>query len=62
MSLELSTLSTTNWHLPYTLTGIKLCDVATGDFQHSLKGVQGREQKRGTLSLGKICQDRTSDI
>ena len=52
-------IGTCHGHLPSTSTGIKLC--AAADLQHSLVGVRGGEQKRGTLCSGKSRQDRSSD-
>ena len=46
-------LSTTNWHMPSTSTRIKLHATAAADLQYPLKGVQGGEQKWGTLYSGK---------
>ena len=46
-------LSTTNWHLSSTSARTKSCAVAATDLQHSLKGVQGGEQKWGTLCFEK---------
>ena len=55
-------LSTTNWHLPSASTRIKPYAAVAADFQHSPKGVQGGEQKWGTLcSGGKNWQNRSSD-
>ena len=48
-----TSLSTTNWHLPSTSTRTKSCAVAATDLQHSLKGVQGGEQKWGRLCFEK---------
>ena len=46
--------------LPSTSTRIKSCATVAADLQHPLKGVQGGEQKWGTLCLGS-WQDRSSD-
>ena len=45
-------MSTANWHLPSIFTGIKSCAAAVADFQHPMKGIQGGEQKWGTLCSG----------
>ena len=46
-------LSTANWHLPSTSMRIKSCAAVAANFQHPLKGVQGGDQKWGTLcSMG----------
>ena len=47
-------LSTANWDLPSSSTGIKSSAAVAADLQHPLKGVQGGAQKWGTLySEGK---------
>ena len=38
-------MSTTNWHLPSTSTGVKSRDAAAADLQHPMKGAQGGDQK-----------------
>ena len=50
----------TNYHLPSTSIQIK-SRAAAVDFQHPLKGVQGGEQKWGTLCFEKNLQHRSSD-
>ena len=56
---------TTNWHLPWVLAiyvyRIKSSAAATADLRHSLKGIQGGQQKWGTLywgvgSWGEACR------
>ena len=54
-------LSTANWHLPSTSTRIKSWAAAAAGFQHPLKGVQGGEQKWGTLASMKTLQNRYSN-
>ena len=54
-------VSTTNWHLPLVLANylykvVKSCAAAAADFQHPLKGVQGGEQKWGTLLWEKLAE------
>ena len=44
-------MDTRHWHMSSTSTRIKLC--AAADLQQLLKGVQGGEQKWGTLCSGK---------
>ena len=58
---ERLSMSTTNWHLPYTSTRIRSSTDTAADFQHSLNGVQGREQKWGILCSGKNWENRSSD-
>ena len=57
----LSLMSTTNWHLPSTSTGVKLYDAAAADLQHPMKWAQGRHQKGGPMCFGKNWQNRSSD-
>ena len=54
-------MSTTNWHLPSTSTGVKSRDAAAADLQHPMKGAQGGDQKWGTMCFGKNWQNRSSD-
>ena len=46
-------LSTTNWHLPSSSTGIKSRAAEVADLQQPLKGAQGREQKWGAMCSRK---------
>ena len=54
-------VSSTNWHLPSISTRIKSYAAAAADFQHLLKGIQGVEQKWGTLCSRKYRQNKLSD-
>ena len=54
LRLELEAVSA---HLPSTSTRIKPCAAAAADFQHLLKGVQGRGQKWGILGAGITLRD-----
>ena len=46
-------IDTCHWDLPSTSTKIKSCAGTAADFQHSLQGFQGGEQKWGTLCSEK---------
>ena len=54
-------IGTRHGHLPSTSTRIRLCAAEAADFQQPLKGVQGGEQKTGTLCSGENWQDKSSD-
>ena len=54
-------IGTCHGHLPSASTRIKSCAAAASNFQHSLKRVQGGEQKWGILCSGKNWQNRSSD-
>ena len=45
-----------HWHLPSTSITIKSCAVSAADLQHPLKGVQGGEQKWGTVLREKLAE------
>ena len=51
-------VSTTNWHLPSTSTRINSYAAAAANLQHSMKGIQGRDQKQGPLYSGENWQNK----
>ena len=55
MAVWVSTIVlTVDGDLPSTSTRLSSCAAAAADFQLPMKGVQGGEQKRGTLCSGQV--------
>ena len=54
--MSIHVLSITTWHLPCTSARMKSCATAAVDLQHPGKGVQGEEQKRGTLLRENLAE------
>ena len=52
-------IDTCHWHFPSTSAKTE-CAAAAADFHHSVKGVQGEEQKWGTLCSGRNWQNRST--
>ena len=48
-------IGTRHRHLPSISTRIRLCTAVAADFQQPLKGVQGGEQKTGTVLREKLA-------
>ena len=53
-------IDTCHWHFPYMSTKTESCAAAAADFHHSMRGVQGEEQKWGTLCSGRNCQNSST--
>ena len=61
LSVSLYLLATKICHWPSAFTRIRLVATVAANIQHPLKGVQGRDQKRGALCSGENWQNRSSD-